>query len=415
MFSYSWKSESENIRTLAKSLWNSNVGCWIDVVKLTPGDEIRPMLRTVVARVYRCVIFMCPEYVASPNCCIEMHEAIQRPEKLLFCILEPLETELMAFIETLVPLGAQVVHGIPALCQQLDAEVNDSHNLDYFKWWQTQDISGAGVPESVVPTHEWPIPRFSLRGRLFLPEKTISCGPVFLAGDCSDAGLSIAIPWLLVGVLTACAICFWNIIQAFIDGDNTTTIDYILLVCIFLVNLGPLALGGEDLIDTRRYIDASLRPLLASRAVGGGVLIEVVGAHDDFIVQILKKFLGLIGHLKPSHQELHDLWLREIAQNRLTDAGGAGSFDQAAAKKEHERRIQFREEHARMRNNERVIRIVVMDTLESRLKYFGSDDTAGKDASTIYIWSGAGDPFTKDKGERNKHLPSNDCSSLCHR
>lgn len=34
MFSYSWKCEEESVRTLAKAVWNSGVGVWIDVVKL---------------------------------------------------------------------------------------------------------------------------------------------------------------------------------------------------------------------------------------------------------------------------------------------------------------------------------------------------------------------------------------------
>ena len=34
MFSYSWKCEEETIRTIAKAIWASGVGVWIDVVKL---------------------------------------------------------------------------------------------------------------------------------------------------------------------------------------------------------------------------------------------------------------------------------------------------------------------------------------------------------------------------------------------
>lgn len=41
MFSYSWAVEEENIRTLAKAVWEAGVGVWIDVIKLCPGDEVR--------------------------------------------------------------------------------------------------------------------------------------------------------------------------------------------------------------------------------------------------------------------------------------------------------------------------------------------------------------------------------------
>jgi hypothetical protein len=60
MFSYSWKVEDEAIRTLAKAVWEAGVGVWIDVVKLCPGDEIRPVVRTMVRSVYKCVVFISP-------------------------------------------------------------------------------------------------------------------------------------------------------------------------------------------------------------------------------------------------------------------------------------------------------------------------------------------------------------------
>ena len=405
MFSYAWKHQAENVRTLAKALWSSNVGCWIDVVKLTPGDEIRPMLRTVVARVYRCVVFLCPEYIASPNCCIELAEAVQRPDKLLFCILKPLPAEFDSFLSTLELEGAKVVRGVPELCKQLNAEMNDQDNISYYRWWQSQAISGAGVPEVVVPTSSWPIPRFSLRGRLFLPEKTLAVGPVFLAGDCSDTGMCVAIPWLLLAVLVAVGVCAWIITDVLLaDWHDLTIIDFLLLSCVLAINICPILLGGQDLLDTRRFIHANLRPLLASRAVGGGVLVEIIGNRQDFIVQILNKFLGLIGHLKPSPEELQHLWSLEVARNRLYDLNAMRtSQDERSTQRERERRVQFQEYHARLRTRHRVLRIVVMDSLESREQYFGEDEDqemhALKDSSTIYIWSGAGDPFTKDKSQ----------------
>ena len=131
------------MRTLAKAVWKSGVGVWIDVVKLCPGDEIRPMVRTTyvengdtdsassasepasrlpplslaefdpffpfphivrvvsllslcvrllvvrsVRRVHKVVVFLCDEYCQSPNCCIEMMEAVQHPEKVTICIIK---------------------------------------------------------------------------------------------------------------------------------------------------------------------------------------------------------------------------------------------------------------------------------------------------------------------------------------
>ena len=60
MFSYSWAVEEENIRTIAKAVWQAGVGVWIDVIKLSPGDEIRPVVRTMVKHVRRCIVFLSP-------------------------------------------------------------------------------------------------------------------------------------------------------------------------------------------------------------------------------------------------------------------------------------------------------------------------------------------------------------------
>lgn len=58
MFSYSWKVEQHNIRTIARACWNAGVGVWIDVLKLVPGDQIRSVVRTVVRDARYAVIFL---------------------------------------------------------------------------------------------------------------------------------------------------------------------------------------------------------------------------------------------------------------------------------------------------------------------------------------------------------------------
>jgi hypothetical protein len=82
MFSYSWKQQENDIRTLAKAVWNAGAGVWIDVLKLSAGDEIRPVTRTMVRACFRSIVFLSKSYISSPNCCIEFWEAAQFPEKL---------------------------------------------------------------------------------------------------------------------------------------------------------------------------------------------------------------------------------------------------------------------------------------------------------------------------------------------
>ena len=42
-----------------------------------PGDEIRPVVRTMVRDVQKCIVFLSKEYASSPNCCVEFWEAMQ--------------------------------------------------------------------------------------------------------------------------------------------------------------------------------------------------------------------------------------------------------------------------------------------------------------------------------------------------
>jgi hypothetical protein len=204
MFSYSWKVEPDAIRTLAKAVWNNGVGVWIDVVKLCPGDEIRPMVRTMVNRVHRCVVFLSPAYIGSPNCCVEFHEAVQWPEKLLICILQPVP-QLDSFLQTLEQRGAVVVNGMRELIAQLDKEICDVNDANAWRWWRRQRIGHSGVPSHVVPTHWHTIPRFTLMGTLVLPQRALYAGPTFLAGDCSTTGQRFLPPWLFLLALCAVA------------------------------------------------------------------------------------------------------------------------------------------------------------------------------------------------------------------
>ena len=200
----SWKVESDAIRTLAKAVWNNNVGVWIDVVKLCPGDEIRPMVRTMVNRVYRCVVFLSPAYINSANCCVEFYEAVQFPEKLVICILQPVP-ELREFLAMLESRGAVVVVGMRALIAQLDDELCDVNDSAAWKWWRKQRISGGGVPSHVVPTFWYTIPRFSLTGTIRPPPRSLTAGPVYLAGDCSEQGYRFFPPYLFMLAIAAVA------------------------------------------------------------------------------------------------------------------------------------------------------------------------------------------------------------------
>lgn len=76
------------------------------------GDEIRPMVRTMVNRVYRVVVFLSPAYISSPNCCVELMEAAQHPEKLVVCILKDCDPAVYDYLDTLKAKGAKICFGM---------------------------------------------------------------------------------------------------------------------------------------------------------------------------------------------------------------------------------------------------------------------------------------------------------------
>ena len=295
MFSYCWKVHAEDVRTFAKAMWQSDVGVWIDVIKLCPGDEIRPMLRSTIRRVYQVVVFLCPEYCASPNCCVELQEAVKHSYKCIFCIIKPVDESVMRFV-TQLP-GARVVHGFDALATELDRMLRDKHDQRAYAWWRSKRIAGAAVPTSVIPTSAWPIALSSVTGRVFVPEGSQSVGPLYLAGDCRSSGVRFMPPWLLLLTLVGWTINTADLYFRYHDQSMSYSgLDYAWLSVVALCTLVPL-LSLKRLLDTRIYITAGLKPLLASKSLLGGVMVDVIGSPDDPVVIQLRSFLYAIGHL----------------------------------------------------------------------------------------------------------------------
>jgi len=115
----------------------------------------------------------------------------------------------MKFLIDLKPRGLRMCVGFDELMRTLDLDLQDMTDISAFHWWRSQAISGAGVPDNLVPAG-WPMPRFSLTGRLLLPEKSVDVGPVYLSGDCKQNGQSLAPPWLLLIALFAVGINIYD-------------------------------------------------------------------------------------------------------------------------------------------------------------------------------------------------------------
>lgn len=109
--------------------------------------------------------------------------------------------------------------------------------------------------------------------------------------------------------------------------------------------------------------DASLRPLLASRALEPGVRVQIKGDVKDETAASLRNFLSLIGHLD------------ETSDQVSVSAGHADDVEQLS------------------------VIVEVMSTLQDRDRLFGSDDFKFDQRRTLFVWTGStkdGMPFGRN-------------------
>ena len=363
------------------------------------------------------------------DCCVEMMEAMQHPEKVTVCIIKanmsvtrgvvrmllqscdscsfspvfflcsllPSHPEIMKFLINLKPRGLRMCVGFDELISLLDLDLQDQSDIAAFQWWRNSGIGAPAVPENLVPSG-WPMSRFSFMGKIFLPEKSVDVGPCYISGDCRETGKALALPWLLFISTVAVGINLYDFLDKFYhSATQHTTIDYVFLAvvsdkktscclsamitadfpigCFALqiaaCNCAPF-LGFSYLLDRRRDCHVAIRPLLASRSMGKeGIKVRVIGDPADPIYISLRAFLTTLGHLAP------DL---------VTDAqGNAGS---SSPKREA-----------------RCVTVYVMENMARRDVMFGGDASVRKEKFdnrfSLFIWSGYKEksgviPFTDD-------------------
>jgi hypothetical protein len=314
--------------------------------------------------------------LSSMNCCVEMMEAVQHPEKVTVCIIKNnIHPQIMRFLINLKARGLRMCVGFDELMSLLDLDLQDMSDIAAFQWWRSQAISGSGVPENLVPSN-WPMDRFSIRGRWFLPEKSVDVGPVYISGDCKVTGQSLALPWLLFVAVLGVGVNVYDMADKYLHSALLhSTIDYIFLGVIASCNCAPF-IGLSYLLDRRRDCHVALRPLLASRSMGSsGIKVRIIGHTDDPIYRALRQFLTTLGHLAP------DL---------ITDAQG--------------------ETHtAHGRREPRCVTVYIMENMARRDAMFGPGSSSRKtfdNRFSLFIWSGFQEPtgvvpFTEDEiGQR---------------
>ena len=355
------------------------------VVFLSPGKHL-------------CTFFTNLEYIDSPNCCVEFWEAMQAPNKVLVCILKPLNDGIMRYLEekqVKICFGFDeyffcASHNASRLLLILHAELEDTQDEISYNWWRNQSIASGGVPENIAPSKKWSFPKFNLWGPLFLPSRPISCGPAFIAGDCTSAGLSFRAPWyFFVAVTAICSSLFDLFFKRFYDTESYSYLDYLWLCSVCCCNLAPFW-GIYKLFDTRIFCDASLRPLLASKAIEPGVMVEIIGDDSHPIVENLKKFIAILGHTYipiDSFSASSPFQFETSGGTQLINKFGLDKNAGSLPRKQ-----------SMIRSRELKVQIQVMSSYEHRDALFGPEQVPFDSKRTVFIWTEEADPFQKVKG-----------------
>jgi len=273
-------------------------------VKLNSGDAIRPVVRTMMNRVYRCVVFLSKPYLGSPNCCVEIQEAIKHPDKVTFCLLQDIP-EVVPYLEWLQKehKGVKICRGISELIPILSHEISSPDDLAY-QWWKKQQITISGAPEQLLAKK--PIPMFSLAWKR-RPLTALYVGPLYISGDCLDQGKSFLPPWLFILWLFGVGFNFLDIFRTLHNTKKKRAgWVYVWLACIVLLIIAPV-FAIKQLLDTRYWMHPVLKPLLASASLQAPIRVIVKGNKDDPICRNLRNFVHSIGHgCAPEYVEYQD-------------------------------------------------------------------------------------------------------------
>ncbi|KAJ3232139.1 hypothetical protein HDU81_003287 [Chytriomyces hyalinus] len=310
MISYSWqKGVYQDTRCIAKALIQSGIGVWIDVLKLTSGDSTSRTTRTVAAHARFVLVVLTSRYVLSPNCFIELHEALRAPTdpRLRLIIYRPDETaygepvdeqasaKVDALAAQLESKGIRVLKTMPMLVDFLNRHIIYSVDQSHFTWWLKYVGSSTGVPEEFIAPDEKStsalkkfnfkllcLPSFKghgvrnkwrnevpirFRKGAFKIIRRIRISNVWISGDLREMGQNASsFPWKLLALVVFLSM---PLIDLFSDGARlisspTNTIPFSFIgvsLCLALV-AGMLNLGGFT--DQRLYLHPSLKPLLAT-------------------------------------------------------------------------------------------------------------------------------------------------------
>jgi len=312
----------------------------------------------MVHRVYRCVVFLSKKYLTSPNCAVELLEAVQTPDKLIICYLEDLGPEVEKYFEE---LGKDTKMRI---CRGMDQVIPIIHHEIQFcpdpagayQWWRDQNIVISGAPEDIVVG--MPVPLYSFHPKLIDRRNDLYVGPLYLGGDCRSSGKYFSPPVLLIMTLFGMVLVGADML---VTGSNRLTWVYAIFGVLAAFTLVPF-FEFKKLIDTRRlYLHPGMKPILSSHSFSDQrIKVFVCGDPKHPVVSTLRTFMLAIGNGVTEDVD---------AQNDVAFKIPPGG-----------------------------VKVVVLDSIEARNKLFESSPQAGVDEleNSILVWSAKDLPFTED-------------------
>ncbi|KAI8813138.1 hypothetical protein BJ742DRAFT_791143 [Cladochytrium replicatum] len=238
MFSYCWveTTRPDDIRTLARAMYEIGLHVWIDTVKLISGSMVSSSLITAVRTANTVVIFLSPEYLARRNTSTELIEALHYPAKIHIHVVK-WDSTVYGAVDALVnvfnvpkeritahkfdsgkklliPLNSGIQelndaivngNGWYDLAAMLNAYAKDDNDVLDFQWWIKYASNLGGIPSSApYPKHIRAWNFFGLLPGFFetTKRKDVQVGNVWIRGDGRRSGKrASAFPWLIIPLI----------------------------------------------------------------------------------------------------------------------------------------------------------------------------------------------------------------------
>jgi hypothetical protein len=313
--------------------------------------------------------------------------------------------------------GTRIVNGLDELVPLIHADLSNRLDMSAYSWWKNQNISGGGATLSIAPDEDWTIPKYRLcSSQMFRPSNSLHVGPLFLAGNCQTTGYSASWPWLMLCSLVGLVIHALDVYLKSMGTDHGTSAEFgIIFDVLMIVNsLSPFLTMGR-LYETRTNCSMALRNLLASRAIGNGVRLEIIGDPSDPVASTLWQFSRHIGH--GFREMTQPNWSQCVL--KVEDGDDVPDLNLSAATVATTDSKRSKEATFNLSTDLRV-RVHVMSTMQHRDTLFGA---AGGDLAciaamdqrrSVFVWTGDEDPFTDDEIGRRmlKYLYVHTCISF---